>query len=84
MRTGYTVREVTDGAVPKGVKVFLETAWGFQEVTSVRVFSDGPWVVCGRENAGFGLSYCVTWDRELRTTSGAFSNRSYPHGSDAC
>jgi len=34
---------------------YISTAWGFQEITGLR--SD-RWVVCGKENAGFGISYC--------------------------
>ena len=30
-----------------------------KEVTGIRSFSDGDWVVCGKDNAGFGLSYMV-------------------------
>jgi len=32
---------------------------GDKEVTGIRSFSDGAWVVCGKENAGFGMSYCI-------------------------
>lgn len=40
-------------------KYFLPTFNGEQEVTGIRTFSDGDWVVCGKANAGFGLSYCI-------------------------
>jgi len=40
-------------------KYFLPTFNGEEEVTGIRSFSHGDWVVCGKANAGFGLSFCV-------------------------
>jgi hypothetical protein len=62
--TKATVRDLIDGKLGTR-KVFIKTAWGLQEVTGIRMFSDGPWVVCGKENGGFGKSYCVCYDAEL-------------------
>lgn len=64
-----TVEELLKDGFPKGKKVYLETAWGLQEVTSIRMFSDGPWLVCGKENGGFGLSYSVSTSRKLEVKS---------------
>ncbi len=32
---------------------------GDKEITGIRTFSDGDWVVCGKENGGFGMSFCI-------------------------
>lgn len=40
-------------------KYFLPTFQGDKEVTGIRSFSDGDWVVCGKDNGGFGMSYCI-------------------------
>lgn len=62
-----TVRDLADNpSLSKKGKLFLDTAWGKQQVSVVRQFSDGPWIVCPKMNAGFGSSFAVTWDQELR------------------
>lgn len=62
-----TVGEYIDlakaGRLP--AKVFIPTAWGEQEVTSIRWPDTDPWIVCGKENGGFGLSYCVHYGTTL-------------------
>lgn len=49
----------------RGSRVYLNGSRERLEVTGLREFSDGPWVVCGKANAGFGLSFCVRWDTKL-------------------
>lgn len=58
-----TVREYADGKA-RG-PVYIETFAGLEEVTGLRIFSDGPWVVCGKANAGMGISYSCTWEDDL-------------------
>ena len=59
-----TVKDYIEGKA-EGKKVYTETAWGRKEVTSFRRFSDGPWIVCGKDNGGFGMSYAVCLDEKL-------------------
>ena len=63
-----TVREfVEQGNTAKaGETVYIDTAWGYQEVGHVRWPETDPWVVCPKENAGFGISYAVCMSDTLR------------------
>ncbi len=36
-----------------------------REVTGIRWPETDPWIVCGKENAGFGLSFCVHYGTPL-------------------
>ena len=56
-------------ANPPAEPVFIKTAWGFQEVGYVRWPDSNPWVVCPKENGGFGISYCVHYGTRLYTAA---------------
>jgi|GEM_PF-6654719 len=60
-----TVQRYANESQWSEMPVWIFTSHGPQRVTGLRRFSDGPWVVCGEENGGFGVSYCVTWDSRL-------------------
>jgi hypothetical protein len=59
-----TVKEYIEGKA-NGKKVFTVNAFGRQEVTGIRWPETNPWIVCGKENAGFGISYCVNYSDTL-------------------
>lgn len=56
---------LNDNEIAQNNTVYIDTAWGFQEVSGIRNFSDGPWVVCGKENGGFGISHMVLMESIL-------------------
>lgn len=60
-----TVAEFAENGAPKGFTAFVSTAWGEMEVGSVRWAETNPWVVCPKENAGFGQSFMVCRDSTL-------------------
>lgn len=59
-----TVQDYIQGNRPAG-RVFIDTFAGREEVTSIRWPETDPWVVCGKANAGFGISYCVHYGTRL-------------------
>lgn len=42
-----------------GLTPYIKTAWGYAEVSYIRNPRTDPWAVCGKENGGFGQSFCV-------------------------
>ncbi|HET6494565.1 MAG TPA: hypothetical protein VFH61_04265 [Thermoleophilia bacterium] len=57
-----TVRDYADGTVTESLSI--STAWGDLEVTGIRLFSDGPWIVTGR-GTFHQQSFAVCWDTKL-------------------
>jgi hypothetical protein len=60
-----TVRDYINGA-GQGKRVLIDTFNGPQEVSYIRWPETDPWVVCSKENGGFGISYCVHYGTPLR------------------
>ncbi len=61
-----TVGDLIKGTIDKGNrKVFIWARGALAEVGYIRNPSTDPWVVCPKENAGFGLSYCVHYGDAL-------------------
>lgn len=58
-----TVGEFAKNGKPDDTRLFIDTAWGLQEVAYLRWPETDPWIVCGR-----GLderSYCVHYGVSL-------------------
>ena len=51
------LKELQDkfNTISKSHTVYIDTAWGRKEVTSLQ---RDYWVRCGRDNGGFGMSFC--------------------------
>lgn len=55
----FTVKQFIDGEFDTEKDVYISTWAGMQKVTGIRWPETNPWIVCGEENAGYGLSYSV-------------------------
>lgn len=63
--TRFTVQQYINGDYDHSKPVFIDTFNGPQEVTGIRWPETNPWVVCGKDNGGFGMSYCVHYGTAL-------------------
>jgi len=65
MQNHITVRDYIDGKFPQDSTLWLSTFNGPLQVTGIRWPETNPWIVCGKANAGFGLSFCVHYGTPL-------------------
>jgi len=54
-----TVAQYMRGDYPKGATILLHTWQGPQEVTGYYTSCGCPWLICGKANAGLGMSCAV-------------------------
>lgn len=67
-----TVREFIDqGNNDLGRPTFIKAHGKMCQVQYVKWPETNPWVHCPKENAGFGLSYCVALSDKLHVEEGA-------------